>query len=166
LYIASDAAKSSHDRVLVDEVRNFIRSLDYGFSEVIPLFREDNLGGQANILLALKEVFADHDSLIVLEDDVLVGAGFLGFMNSGLSTYKDNPRVIGVSAYLPPDIVNADNEPFMLSMRTPYGIGLWREKEDKLIESFSIESINSAFKDFYFLLDLKRTVRTQRGFYL
>ena len=39
--------------------------------------------------------------VIAIEDDIIVGKGFLHYINWGLETYADSPKVVGVSAYLP-----------------------------------------------------------------
>lgn len=149
LFIASDAPYRSLDSVNIEKVRSYARSIT-GFNEVVLIEREENYGANNNWLDALGQVFQKHDRVIMLEDDVVVGAGFLGFLNSALVQYKDDERVAGACAYLPPGIKKPDVQPFFLQNRAPYGYGVWREKEHKIRALMNKRYVASCFESYSF----------------
>jgi hypothetical protein len=128
LYIASDAAYRGEDLEGVERVREYIRSIS-GFREVRPIFQDRNMGMEENYYSSVDLVFREFESIIVMEDDVVVGKGFLRFINEGLVKYRDEPRVISICGYMMPGGEGVEAGPYFLNEKTPYGEGLWRHKE-------------------------------------
>lgn len=156
LYIASDAPFCDEHKHFIDSVREYVGTIS-GFKRVVSIFRPINLGGHENIVQAMVEIFDEYDSLILLEDDVEVGKGFLTFMNSALEMYKFDSNVVGVCSYLPPGVENQDNEPFFLQSRTPYGMGVWKSKELAILECLNQEYVKSVVSDFSFFKKFEAT---------
>ena len=149
LYVASDDAATQEDEQAVNEVRRYLRGLD-GFKEVVLILREENLGGYNNSQDAKRTVFSKHDRMIRLEDDVIVGKGFLYFINQGLDVYEGTSNIVGVCGYLPPGIYNEESNPFFLDRRAPYGFGVWRDKETIFSENWNSLTLRSYFSSFKF----------------
>lgn len=149
LYIASDAPYRTSDAPNIQKIRSYARSIS-GFNEVVLIEREENYGANKNWIDALEQVLEKNDRVIMLEDDVLVGFGFLGFMNSALIMYEDDEHVAGVCAYLPPGVKNPDGKPFFLKSRSPYGYGVWRDKEQRLRAMMNQSYVAKCFNDFSF----------------
>jgi hypothetical protein len=155
LYIASDAAYRKEDEEKILNVRNYIKLIT-GFKEVVPIIRESNVGALVNINEARNQIYQNHDTIITMEDDVIVGKGFLHFMNQGLHIYRDNPKVIGIAGYLPPGIESEDGQPFFLNRFAPYGSATWREK-NKIVETYRTpEFYDKCFKDYSFFKEYER----------
>ena len=133
LYVASDCSADKHNQD-VEKVRDYCRTID-GFKSVVLLFREENMGAQANYKQAIKTIFESHDRVIVMEDDVITSRHFLDFINDGLDLYADNLDVVGVSGYLFPEGVGTTETTFFLKRRVPYGCGFWRDKEAFLVKA-------------------------------
>lgn len=129
LFIASDYPKSELDSESVQKVRDYIKSI-CGFKSVVPLFREYNYGAVENSLSAKKEIFEKYDRLIVMEDDVVTGKGFLKFINDGLEKYKDNKKIYAVCGYMW-EMQNAKPMKNQIFLHTfcAWGYGMWRDKE-------------------------------------
>lgn len=156
LYVASDFPVGGNDAKRVDKVRSYIKTIT-GFKKVVPIFREMNYGSYNNKFQARKYVFEKHDKLIQLEDDVIVGKGFLRFVNDGLDVFADCDKVIGVCGYLPPGVENISGSPFFSQEdRAPYGFGMWRGKERKLRNKHDPDYVESAMCDFRFFKDFER----------
>jgi hypothetical protein len=147
LYIASDAAYRDEDIDSVIILREYIATID-GFKEVIPILRDENVGALLNYSEAIKEITENHETFIVMEDDVVVGQGFLHFMNQGLKMYCNHPEIIGVAGYLPPNIENTNGSPFFLKNLAPYGCGFWSDKFIKLEKLRTVEFFDHFYKDF------------------
>lgn len=155
IYIASDAASIPEDERLVNEIRVYTSSL-VGFKKVIPLFRIANLGANGNADKAFDEVFEKREELIVLEDDVIVGKGFLDYMNNCLEKYRDLPEVYAVSGFLDPRLENIKEHIFLMNRMAPYGIGFWRDKFYALQENRKLSNYKKWFRDKVFFDQYER----------
>ena len=112
LFIASDEGRTDQEKAKVRKIRNHSQGLKT-FKSVTILKRPHNVGQPSNSFLAFKEILCDHDRLIILEDDVVVGKYFLEFLNNGLTKYYDDENICGVCAHLPPQIDNLKKKPFL-----------------------------------------------------
>lgn len=131
LFIASDAGVTACHQSQVDAVRTYVKKIT-GFKSVTLIARQRNVGVLENYCDSVNFLLCKYERLIFLQDDVIVGKGFLKFMNDGLIRYENEPRVIGVCGYIPPCADGKRGQPFFLSRRSPYGIGMWKEKENRL----------------------------------
>ncbi len=155
LYIASDAPYRSIDSENIEKLRSYARGITI-FNEVVLIEREENFGPDGKWIAALEQVFKKNDRVIMLEDDVIVGAGFLGFMNSALIKYENDECVAGVCAYLPPGIKNPTGMPFFLRNRAPYGYGVWRDKERRLRMMMNQNYVTNCFNNFSFFKEYEK----------
>lgn len=73
-----------------------------GFKEVRVVERPQNVGLKDNIVGAVTEVVNKYGRIITLEDDIITSIGFLRYMNDALEVYKDEEKVMHVSAYMWP----------------------------------------------------------------
>lgn len=143
IYIASDAAYRIEDEVSVRRVRDYVRTIE-GFKKVILINHEKNLGAKNNYMVARERIFKKHDRLITMEDDVVVGKGFLHFINHGLDKYYDDDRVVAICGYMMPGGEHIEDKPFFLNEKTPYGEGIWRHKE-MFMDSFMSPDLAGEF---------------------
>lgn len=74
----------------------------------------------------MNEVLSKHDSLIVLEDDIVPSPFFLQFMNEALIKYKDRQEVGCIHAYSYP-CKNTLPETFFLKGADCWGWGTWKQ---------------------------------------
>ena len=70
---------------------------DWKFSSKVINFREENLGCKFNIINGITEVLKKSESIIVLEDDLVLGKNFLNFMNTSIEKYKMSDNVWSIS---------------------------------------------------------------------
>lgn len=104
LYVYCDGAKvnATEEQVQrVEENRNVAHAAT-GFKEVHVIEREKNIGLKNNIVGAVTEIVNQYGRIITLEDDIVTSKGFLRFMNDALETYKDDDKVMHISAYMWP----------------------------------------------------------------
>lgn len=132
LYIASDYPYDESHRVLVDEVRIYIKSID-GFKSVNVILRDRNFGANANYYDALDSIFEKHDRVVIMEDDIVTGRYFLQFINDGLNLYGPNGRVLAVAGYIWPKLrINLDSDTLLLPLYSGWGTGYHRENFRKI----------------------------------
>lgn len=97
LFIYSDAAKETTDRKKVEEVRQYIHTIQ-GFKRITIIERNDNWGLARSIIDGVTTQINQYGKVIVLEDDLVVAPYFLQFMNDALETYKNEPKIGHIQA--------------------------------------------------------------------
>jgi hypothetical protein len=90
-----------NELAMVQEVRRVIRE-SYPFKKISIQESEQNRGLANSVIRGVTEVLQKHDSVIVLEDDVITAPSFLQFMNTALSHYSKDPQIFSVSGYSVP----------------------------------------------------------------
>ena len=73
-----------------------------GFASVTVVRRESNHGCAASVINGTTEMFARHERLIVIEDDILTSALTLAYLNRALEVYERLPAVFSIAAWAPP----------------------------------------------------------------
>ena len=124
LYIFCDGSKegaSEEMREKVEATRALAKAV-MGFKELHVVERPRNIGLKENIVGAVTEVVNRYGSIITLEDDVVTSIGFLRFMNDALETYKDEEKVMHISAYMYP---HKGRLPESFFFPVPYPGGGW-----------------------------------------
>lgn len=126
LIIFSDGFKSDSDRNEVNQVRNYIKSLNV-FKSVEIIEREKNFGLSANIIDGITMVVNEYGKVIVVEDDLITSPYFLKFMNDGLLKYEENDRVISIHGYTYPTKRKLP-ETFFIKGADCWGWATWKNK--------------------------------------
>lgn len=104
LYIYCDGAKqhaSAEERSAIEKVRELVNSKNWcGKVEIIN--REKNFGLAASVIDGVTAVLNAHETVIVLEDDLVVSPFFLQYMNAALIKYREEEKVISIHGYTYP----------------------------------------------------------------
>jgi len=124
LIIFSDGPAREEDALAVAEVRDYIQSIT-GFKSVVVLESDENKGLSRSIIGGVEHVLASHDSVIVLEDDMVTAPGFLAYMNDALYEYQHDTDVISIHAYVLP-VESALPDTFFLRGADCWGWATWR----------------------------------------
>lgn len=88
--------------------------------------REANIGLARSIIAGVSELCARHGRVIVVEDDIVVGPGFVDYMLRALDRYADSPRVYQISGYMFPVRHRTRREAFFLPQTTSWGWATWQ----------------------------------------
>lgn len=123
LIIYSDGPRNADDIGSINEVREYIRQVD-GFSSVKIIEHEKNQGLARSIICGVREALNQYESIIVLEDDLVVSPFFLQYMNEALNLYKENDSVISIHGYCYP--ISGLPEIFFLKGADCLGWGTWQ----------------------------------------
>lgn len=88
---------------------------------------ETNRGLANSIIHGVGQVLAAHGRVIVLEDDLLVSADFLAFMNDCLEFYQDDLAVGSVTGFGPLQAVPTgyEGDVFLAARNCSHGWGTW-----------------------------------------
>lgn len=128
LIIASDYSKNEEDLHAVLLVREYIDSIK-GFKSITKILRKRNFGPYENPMSAIDEIFKRYDRVILMEDDTIVGVGFIKFINEGLMLYKDDKSVFAICGYLWRGIaVEPRTETVLLPAFSAWGYGIWKDR--------------------------------------
>jgi hypothetical protein len=141
LFIFSDAPKVGDENAVAD-VREYIKSIQ-GFSDVTVMERESNSRVENN-RGGMNYLLDQFGKMIYLEEDVVSAPGFLTFMNDALDKYGDQPNILSISGYCPPNIVSKSfsKDTFLLMRFNAWGFGITKEKF-KCVQSISKNEIIS-----------------------
>ena len=150
IVIFSDGPYLSEDLFAVNEVRNYLKSLQ-GFKSIKIVIRDSNLGLSRSIITGVSEVLKDHETVIVVEDDLLLSPFFLGYMNDALDLYRNEDKVISVHGYCYP-IEKCQSETFFLRGADCWGWGTWKrgwkyfcEDGQSLLSEIEVRKLSNQF---------------------
>lgn len=129
LFIFSDAAKNEAAESDVAEVRKLIHQV-VGFRSVQVVEAERNKGLARSIIEGVSAVIAELGRVIVLEDDLVLSADFLQYMNDALEAYEDDARIWSISGYSPAISLPADYEGdiYLTPRASSWGWATWADR--------------------------------------
>jgi len=150
LYVFSDGFKNSDDEKSVNQLRLYLKNIE-GFSKVIVTESNENKGLAKSIISGVTSVLKKHETVIVLEDDLVVSPYFVDYMRNGLLKYKDDRQVMSIAGYSYPifsETLEDKSDTYFLKLTTSWGWGTWKdswdffEKDvDKIVQNFSKDEI-------------------------
>jgi hypothetical protein len=145
LFIFSDASKNESSQLLVEEVREIIKSVD-GFMEVQIIERKSNLGLADSIIDGVSRLVKEYGKVIVFEDDLISSSYTLQYFNDALNRYQNEDKVMHVGAYMYALNDESLPETFFYRAATSWGWATWdrawmnfEPDIDQLISQFNSE---------------------------
>lgn len=129
IYIYCDGAKpnaSEKELLEINKVRGLAKQKNWG-RETIVEEADSNQGLSKAIICGVNEVLAKHDTIIVLEDDLVTSPFFLAFMNEALIKYSGKEEVASVVGYnYPLQFVDDGKETYFLNNSDCLGWATWK----------------------------------------
>ena len=168
LYAFIDGHKVISQIHLIDAVEKIIFSYKDKFKTLNIIRSNVNLSSAVSQRRGLSEVLNNHETVINVEDDVVVSPYFLSYMNKALNKYKNNPDVWHINGYSYPVNFETKFDCFFIRVMLCWGWGTWRDKWEKFnndplaqdpfyIESIFDEKLKKEF-DFFKSLYLKKSL--------
>lgn len=97
VYIIGDGWKNNQDKMNVLTTRKFIENnIDWN-CKIVKFYSEKNLGLRRRVVSGLNMVFEIEESVIILEDDLVVDPSFYTFCEELLEKYKKNEKISCIS---------------------------------------------------------------------
>jgi|688.fasta_scaffold281196_2 hypothetical protein len=124
LWVFIDGPKSKKDLIIQNKIYTFTKKLK-GFKSLNIIKDEVNKGLAKSITNGVTQLLRKSNSVIVIEDDILVSPYFLEFMNSGLNTYENDRLVASIHGYVYPTTIKLP-ETFFIRGSDCWGWGTWR----------------------------------------
>jgi hypothetical protein len=97
LYIFSDAPKTPTHAPSVAQVRQMIEAIDWAQTHIT--YRSTNMGLGRSIVAGVSAVLAEHESVIVFEDDLVCVPGTYRYFSDALQHYQTTEQVMSVTAW-------------------------------------------------------------------
>jgi glycosyltransferase involved in cell wall biosynthesis len=137
LIIFSDGSKSAKDTKAVQEIRDYLPTVE-GFASVTLHFSEQNKGLAHAIIEGVSQILETSNTIIVLEDDMLTATDFLEYMNDALHTYEHRHDIFSVSGYSPPIPFPSsyDNDVYLAARTSSWGWATWKDRWQKAVWQF------------------------------
>ncbi len=130
LYVFMDEARNDSEADDVEKVRALFDNLQ-GFKAIHPYPARMNKGMARSVIDGVTTVLEKHESIIVLEDDLVVAPDFLTFMNAALEAYRDRSDIWSISGYTPnlKEIEQYDKDGVFLVPRAQcWGWATWSDR--------------------------------------
>lgn len=130
LYVFMDEARNDSEADDVEKVRALFDNLQ-GFKTIHPYPARMNKGMARSVIDGVTTVLEKHESIIVLEDDLVVAPDFLAFMNAALEAYRDRSDIWSISGYTPTlkEIEQYDkNGVFLVPRAQCWGWATWSDR--------------------------------------
>lgn len=154
LFIFSDGPKNNDAKIKVNEVREFIKSIN-GFKKITVFESKTNKGLANSIIEGVSKVITEYGKVIVLEDDLLTTPNFLDFMNCSLNFYENNFKIMSVNGFSlklnSAEFIKEDV--FFMNRTYSWGWGTWKDEwflcdfnKDNILKLLNTNS-NKLFKD-------------------
>ena len=99
LFIFSDGAKTPADEEKVQEVREFIKTVE-GFKSIKIIESKTNKGLANAIIDGVTELTKSYGQVIVFEDDLISSPHTLTYFNESLNLYRNEEKVMHIGAYM------------------------------------------------------------------
>ncbi|RKD20178.1 sugar transferase [Pelobium manganitolerans] len=149
LFIFADGAKAEKDQKAVQQVADYIATVD-GFKSVTIVKQHKNLGLASSIIKGVTYLSDNFGKFLVFEDDLVCSPHTLSYLNDALQRYEDDERVYHICASMHPLKVT-EAMPQTFFYRTPHSCGWasWKRAWDKfnpdiddLMSQFDAQKIN------------------------
>lgn len=144
VYVFQDGPREHRDEdiKMCELVRDVIDSEIDWDCELHTYFSDKNRGCRDAIIYAITEVLKMHESVIVVEDDIITSPAFYCYMTKALEYYKDRETVYSISGHshspekfqVPEDY---DYDVFISPRLFNWGWGTWRDRWEKTDWSMS-----------------------------
>ena len=150
IFIFCDAPRNIREVEEVEEVYRVIEATS-GFKKIHIFKRKINHGAGRSIIEGINSVLALHDSVIVVEDDILTNKNFLKFLNDGLEFYRSEKNVWCVTGFnLPSNLAKfpsnyAEDIFFVKGKNSSWGWATWKDRWQKV--DFEIADFDSFIAD-------------------
>lgn len=157
LYIYSNAPSKKEDRIKVEELRKYLKTIE-GFKSVKVIEREKPLELSTNIRLGVSEIIKKYKKVIVLEDDVITAHNFLSYMNNALDFYENEENIFTITGWrVPMDTKVFENykyDTFLVPRATAYAWGIWEDRWELI--DWDKQNYKEDLKDKRFLKKFER----------
>jgi len=121
-----DGPRNTEDQKCIDGVMSIVEE----FTETLDIETiksMTNKGLASSVLSGIDFMFENHETVIVLEDDLVLASSFLKFCNEGLAKFRDCPSIASVQGYSP-IFFNEGYGTYFLKGADCWGWATWKDR--------------------------------------
>ncbi len=166
VYIFVDGPKLGKENISRFQECLEVANLEYNFLSKLVTQRESNLGLAQSIRAGLDFVFEQHDSVVIVEDDIILAPNALSFLNQGLNKYVNDQSVSSINSYQYP-LASGLHGCVALRGADCWGWATWRDrwvstsfKPESLLADLQLKGLNHHF-DLDGNMDYSRMLKLQ-----
>ena len=133
VYVDGPRVNRKDETEKVEAVQQFVREIS-GFKNVETHFSKINKNLGPSIIAGVTDVISRYGRAIVVEDDLVLTANFLSFMNAGLERYENEKEVFSVCGYtnkvrIPKDYTE---DAYFCVRSSSWGWATWRDRWEQV----------------------------------
>jgi len=138
IYAFSDGPRDASVAADVEAVRAELRAVDW--TRIAVIESPVNLGVSEAEQRGITRVLAEHDTVVIVEEDLEFVPGTYAFLCEALARYRDEPRVFGVTAWThsrvtPPGVT----QPYFTERMCALVWGTWRRAWEGMLDATALE---------------------------
>lgn len=146
IFVFIDGPRPGEDGRFVEEVARLFSETDHPKIHIER--RKENAGLKRSLSEGITKVLACRDSVIVLEDDLVVSQEILLFFNQALAKYSSERKVFSICADLPCECSGLKSEAVFLPTGSSWGWATWSDRWDQFTLHDSTQEALLSSKDF------------------
>jgi GT2 family glycosyltransferase len=124
LHIFCDGPRSNADTAATQAVRDIVNQWPHP-AKTLHL-APANQGLANSVIQGIQRVLEDAESIVVVEDDLVVAPGFLRYLNHALQYYAGEERVMQIAAHMYPTDLPVEGDAVFLPLASSWGWATWR----------------------------------------
>lgn len=133
IYISIDGPRDSNEAIRVNQVRALVEAfaLQNPKVEIKYRFSEQNLGCKSGVRAAIDWAFESEDSLIILEDDIVVSEEFFTYMDYFINHFKSDSQIWHINGFSPLLPPYKNQYPYLTKFAHVWGWATWKNRWDE-----------------------------------
>ena len=128
LIVYIDGPTNIKELNLIDNVEKIILSFQGKFNSLKIHRSEINKGLAKNIIDGISHELNKYESVIILEDDIIVSSKFLEYINNALNFYQNNYSVWHINAFNLPIEKNLNTDYVFTRLMFCWGWATWKDR--------------------------------------
>jgi len=154
LFVFADGMKSGATETQIQAIKDtkkVIREKNW-CKEVHLIEAGHNKGLADSIISGVTKIINQYGKVIVLEDDIVTSKGFLKYMNDALELYKEEDKVMHVSAFIYPTNMEKMPNTYFYNVNSCWGWGTWKKAWEKFNSDTSelLHNVSKNYDEFIF----------------
>lgn len=148
VFIYLDGPKNTSDAEEQVKIKKHLQSHRSSFRNIHLKHQDRNVGLSNNITSGITEVLKLHETVVVLEDDIVVAEYFLRYMNQALAAYESKKEIWHIASHTLENFPDRKDEVFTWGVMNCWGWATWRDRWDyfkkdpiELIQTFTLSEI-------------------------
>ena len=144
VFISIDGPRNNREKSLVDASIRVAKEFQNARANTQVEIKANlrNMGCKYGIFSAINWAFENEQSLIILEDDIVITKEFLEFADWGLKKYQYSPEIWQINGWSPLSIEDGIGAPYLSIFAYGWGWATWKDRWDQI--DLELEKYNSS----------------------